>query len=235
MIRNLTSKYSTGDGFATTRAPGIVFERVRGCYNMDQGISHHGSQVIVRDSRFDHNAGCGIVDVYTNVVARYERCLVEDDTYRGGVEFLSGEFSMVDSVVRNNPGKAFAVNRNARATFVNCLFIGPDSGDVSGGMVYDGDLTLDRCTFYRFGTGLTIGQPCIRLAMTGCAFVQCREACKVMATNAVDVTQAFVLKDHAGPMPPWSLPSLKGKGRAGADVGACLDPAPFEILAGRKQ
>jgi hypothetical protein len=230
-IRNLTSMYSTGDGFSSTRAPGIVFERVRGCYNMDQGISHHGSQVVVRDSRFDHNAGCGIVDVYPEAKTRYERCLVEDDTYRGGVEFLKGEYSMQDCVIRNNPGKAFAVNKGARAAFRNCLFIGPASGDVSGGVVYDGDLTLDRCTFYRFGTGLTIGQPCVRLAMTDCAFVQCGEAYKVMATNAVDVTQAVVLKDYKGPVPPWSIPSLKGKGRDGADIGARLEPASF---TGRK-
>ncbi|NLE41126.1 MAG: hypothetical protein GX615_04760, partial [Lentisphaerae bacterium] len=90
IIRNLTALYGTQDGFATTRAEGVVFERVRGCFNMDQGISNHGTQAVVRDSRFDHNAGCGIVDVYPEVRVRYERCIVENDSYRGGVEFYSG-------------------------------------------------------------------------------------------------------------------------------------------------
>ncbi len=226
-VRNLTSMYSAHDGFSSGGGTGVIFERVRGCYNMDQGISHHGSEVTVRDSRFDHNAGCGIVDVYANAKTRYERCVVEDDTYRGGVEFLKGQFSMRDCVIRGNPSKAFLVSKGARAVFENCLFIGPASGDISGGVVYDGDVTLDRCTFYRFGTGLTIHKPCLRLAMTGCAFVQCGEACSVSATNAVDVTQAFVLKDYKGPVPPWRLSALKGKGKDGADVGAHLDPALF--------
>jgi len=174
VIRNLTAMYCTQDGFATTRASGIVFERVRGCYNMDQGISHHGSEVTVRDSRFDHNAGCGIVDVYDAVKVRYERCLIEDDTYRGGVEFHSGEFVMEDCVIRNNPRKALEVTRpNVRVTLRNCLLMGPEDRLATGISHGQGSLRMERCTLSRFGTGLSVGPGISNLTVTGCAFIAC--------------------------------------------------------------
>lgn len=177
VIRNLTAMRCTQDGFATTRARGIVFERVRGCYNMDQGISHHGSEVTVRDSRFDHNAGCGIVDVYDAVKVRYERCLIEDDTYRGGVEFHSGEFVMEDCVIRNNPRKAVEVTRpNVRATLRNCLLLGPEGSPATGISHGQGRLALERCTLFRFGTGLAVGPGISNLTVTGCAFIACGTA-----------------------------------------------------------
>jgi len=61
VVRNLTSQYAGVDGFATTKAKHVVFENVRGTRCMDQGISNHGTEVLVRDSRFDGNAGCGNV------------------------------------------------------------------------------------------------------------------------------------------------------------------------------
>ena len=174
IIRNVTAMYCTQDGFATTRAPGIVFERVRGCYNMDQGISHHGAEVTVRDSRFDHNAGCGIVDVYDAVKVRYERCLIEDDTYRGGVEFHSGEFVMEECVIRNNPRKAVEVTRpNVRVTLRNCLLMGPEDRSACAVSHGQGSLKMERCTLYRFGTGLVVGPGISNLTVTGCAFISC--------------------------------------------------------------
>jgi hypothetical protein len=158
----------------------------------------------VRDSRFDHNAGCGIVDVYTNVIVRYERCLIENDTYRGGVEFHSGEFTMQDCVIRGNPGKAFLVTRGARATFTNCLFSGPEAGDQAGGVLSEGLVTLDRCTFYRFGTGLTVERAGRRLTMTNCAFIQCQKAYGIQSPAAGN-DRVFVLDWNVFDAPAFRL------------------------------
>jgi hypothetical protein len=266
-VRNLTAMYSTQDGFSTTRAPGLLFERVRGCFNMDQGISHHGSQVTVRDSRFDHNAGCGIVDVYPEVKARYERCLIENDTYRGGVEFHDGEFVMEDCVIRNNPGKALSVARpGSRVTLRNCLLIGREDGKDAGVYQGEGSLVMDRCTLYRCGKGLIIGASAKNTTVTNCAFVACAENYAAMPPAKPDPDQVRVvdynafapapftfaggtfkpekwaefkaktgfdahslLQEISDPLPPWSLPSLKGKGCDGADIGAVLDPAKIVL------
>ena len=267
IIRNLTSMHNSGDGFDSWEAKDIVFERVRGCYNMDQGISHHGSEVTVRDSRFDHNAGCGIVDVYPAVKVRYERCLIEDDTYRGGVEFHNGEFVMEDCVIRGNPAKALSVGRDGvRATLRNCLLIGREGGKDPGIQHNEGSLTLDRCTFYRFGTALTVGKTTTKLSMSHCAFIGCGQNYVILPSGKDAPRRDIAIDDNAyepasftvdgvvykteqwtelqtktgfdphstmgkigDPLPPWSLPSLKGKGHDVSNIGACLDPASFRF------
>ncbi len=264
-IRNLTSMYCTQDGFATTKAPGIVFERIRGCFNMDQGISHHGAEVTVRGSRFDHNAGCGIVDVYPEAKVRYERCLIEDDTYRGGVEFHNGEFVMEDCVIRGNPGSELSVCRpGTRVTLRNCLIIGREGGKDTGIQQGEGSLTLDRCTFYRLKTGLVVGAGAAKLVMNHCAFLDCAQNYLIQPSGKDAAPREIAIDDNAyapapftvggitftpeqwadfqaktgfdthstmrkvdDPLPPWSLPSLKGKGSNGCDIGACIDSAWF--------
>ena len=265
-IRDLTAMYCTQDGFATTRAPGIVFERVRGCFNMDQGISHHGAEVTVRDSRFDHNAGCGIVDVYPEVKARYERCLVEDDTFRGGVEFHNGEFVMEDCVIRGNPGSELGVCRpGTRVILRNCLVIGREGGKDTGIQQGGGSLTLERCTFYRLRTGVVVGAGAAKLAMSRCAFIACEQNYLIQPPGKDAPSREITIDDNVyapapltvdkivykpeqwaefqaktgfdshstmkkidDPSSPWTLPSLKGKGRDGGDIGASLDPALFQ-------
>ena len=171
-VRNITVMYGTQDGFSTTHARGIIFERVRGCYNMDQGISHHGSEVTVKNSRFDHNAGCGIVDVYPECRTRYVECLIEEDTYRGGVEFHSGEYEMENCIIRNNKGKALSINRSAKVKLSNCVFIAGEK-KYPAILLCDGQLYMKNCTVYNASEGLSIW-PCkrdISIEILNCAFI----------------------------------------------------------------
>jgi hypothetical protein len=69
-------------------------------------ILSSSSYANVRTAHFHHNTGCGVVDDYPEVKVRYENCLIEHDTWRGGVEFHSGEFKIVNCVVFANPKKA---------------------------------------------------------------------------------------------------------------------------------
>ena len=87
-IRNIKAEYYPGDGFDSAWRK-VVFEGVEGRRNMDQGISAHASELVVRNSRFHGNAGGGIVDVgmasegrtrRSNV--RYIDCIIEDDVFR---------------------------------------------------------------------------------------------------------------------------------------------------------
>ncbi len=171
-VRNLVSMYSGGDGFATTRAKGIVFENVRGCFNMDQGMSHHGAEVTVINSRFDNNAGCGVVDVYPECRTKYLGCVIEDDVFRGGVEFHSGEFEMEDCVIRNNTGKALSVNKDAKVKLRNCLFISKDA-EFQGIAVGGGNLEMTACTVFNAKDGIAGWSltPQNRIEVRNCAFV----------------------------------------------------------------
>jgi hypothetical protein len=172
IVRNLTSMYTGGDGFATTRSKGIVFDNVRGCYCMDQGMSHHGAEVTVKNSRFDHNAGCGVVDVYPECKTKYINCLFEDDAFRGGVEFHSGEFEMENCVIRNNTGKVISVNKNAKVKLTNCLFWSKDP-KYCGVNVGSGELYMKNCTVYnaRIGLSIWLWKEKIKIDMSNCAFI----------------------------------------------------------------
>ena len=113
VVKNFVVEYGGRDGYATHRNTGVVFENVEARYFMDQGMSHHGAEVVVRDSWFHHNAGAGIVDVYSEAKVTYENCRIEFDTWRGGVEFHSGEFQMIGCEIRANPQKGITVTKGA--------------------------------------------------------------------------------------------------------------------------
>ncbi len=175
-VRNFVCEYGGSDGFSTHRNQGVVFENVEARYFMDQGMSHHGAEVVVRRAHFHHNAGCGIVDVYPEARVRYENCLIEDDTWRGGVEFHRGQFEMVDCVIRNNAKKALVVAKGATVTLRNCLLAGPGEQATAGISVdADSSLTLENCTLHNFRLGLslllTAGS---RVAVHHNAFLNCQ-------------------------------------------------------------
>jgi hypothetical protein len=148
VVRNLTSQYAGVDGFATTKAKHVVFENVRGTRCMDQGISNHGTEVLVRDSRFDGNAGCGIVDVHAGCKTKYVNCRIEDNVFRGGVEFYEGEFEMEDCVVRNNEGEPIKLGRGATLKKTRCEISGPTTKPTGGATLRSetgqGRETVDR-------------------------------------------------------------------------------------------
>lgn len=178
IVRHLHSTRSTMDGFGTgsRNTPGIVFENISSSYNMDQGISHHGSHVVVRDSHFFKNTGGGIVDVYAEVKVHYINCLVEDDLFRGGVELLNGEFILENCIIRNNLAKAMTINRGANVTLRNCIFIGTDDGKASGLSIWEGDVMIENCTFVGFPTAISIGGPTERVRIRNSAFINCGQS-----------------------------------------------------------
>ena len=56
-VRGFAVEYGGRDGFATHRNQGVVFEDIEARFFMDQGMSHHGAEVVVRRAHFHHNAG----------------------------------------------------------------------------------------------------------------------------------------------------------------------------------
>lgn len=182
-VRNLVSEYTPFDGFSTGGGGGkkvcgkeIVLENCEARFCMDQGTSQHGSNFTAKNCWFHHNAGCGIVDVYLACKTSYFNCLVEYDTYRGGVELLSGEYLMEGCVIRFNQNKAMTIRRNAKATIRNCLFIGTKDGK-SSGLIIGSDateVTVKNCTFYGFNKAITlnfIGSS--KVTVKNCAFINC--------------------------------------------------------------
>ncbi|MCF7854351.1 MAG: right-handed parallel beta-helix repeat-containing protein [Candidatus Pacebacteria bacterium] len=170
-VKNLKVSWSRNDGFGSAFSKGLVYENVETCFNMDQGMSHHSSIVHVRHSHFHDNAGCGIVDIRMRADAPaqsvYEHCLIENDSYRGGIEFHDGVYTMKNCIIRNNKGPAAMVTHHmdylpagGEAVFENCLFM--DGGGISvTGRTRNpknrrSGAEFINCTFYKNG-GIGIG------------------------------------------------------------------------------
>jgi hypothetical protein len=213
-VRNFTCEYGGRDAFATHRNEGVVFENIEGRYFMDQGMSHHGADVSVLNAHFHHNAGCGVVDVYPEAKARYENCLIEYDTWRGGVEFHSGQFEMVNCVISANPKKALTVTKGAQAILRNCLLIAPATGEAEGISVSDGSsLALEDCTLCGFATGLrAVVTAETRLTIRRCAILSC------------DTNLRYVLHQDVGDPEVDPATAIRAEGNV-------YEPAPFEILS----
>ena len=213
-VRNLICEFNGDDGFSTHANRGVIFENVEGRFNMDQGMSHHGSEVVVRNAHFHHNAGCGVVDVYPEARTRYEHCLIESDTWRGGVEFHSGVFDMADCLIRANPKRTLTVTKGARVKLRNCLLVAPEVGTPTGVSV-DGagsELDMQNCTFFGFAVGLDARvSGTTRVKVNRCAWLRCKVNSRIGSVEA------------AGDKP--------------VELGTCLslsgnlyEPAPWEVL-----
>lgn len=176
-IRNLTAMYSRNDGFATVWKEGIVFENVRACFNMDQGISNHSSEVLVKNSRFDHNAGGGIVDVMMNkkspCYVKYINCIIENDSFRGGVELRQGQFELENCIIRNNACKALEIANGAKVKLNNCIL---SSDNNTNGLYVDGscDAEIINCTFSGFKHALRHNSSARVIALNN-AFIKCKQ------------------------------------------------------------
>ena len=175
IVRDFVTEYGGRDGFATHRNQGVVFEDIEARHFMDQGMSHHGANVTIRRAHFHHNAGGGVVDVYPECKTRYENCLIELDTWRGGVEFHNGEYEMINCLIRANIKKALTVTKGARVTLSNCVLIGTADGTSEGITLGSGSsLTLRRCTLINFRTGLTGSiNHATRANLEDCQFLKC--------------------------------------------------------------
>ncbi len=217
-VRNLTSMYSCNDGFSSSKNVGVRFENVRGCYNMDQGMSHHGTtKATVVDSRFDHNANCGIVDVYPEAEVTYRDCVIEDNPFQGGVEFHRGKFVMENCVIRNNVGPQLNVVNDADVTLINC-FLGR-TGDVGGGIfILSGTLSLKQSTVYGVKTGVeVVSARALRIdhsAFIGCETLYDFSRWRGMSEATLDLDDNFLQSKRVA-YPGTNLPS--------GDVRAFID------------
>jgi len=175
-VKNLTIVYASEDAFATTHCKGVVFDNIRGAYCMDQGISNHGAQALVKNSRFDHNTVSGIVDVYPEAEVRYTNCVVENNL-RGGVEFYSGEYAMENCIIRHNKGAGITVNRDAKVRLSNC-YVDAEAEEkkFAGVDVGPGCLTMEHCTIYKAGAAVAsfLSKNPETFAVTNCAFINNR-------------------------------------------------------------
>ena len=149
--------------------------------------------------------GAGIVDVYPEVQVRYEDCLIEQDTWRGGVEFHSGRFQMENCVIRGNPGSSFLVTKGARAELTNCLIEGKGVGVRVG---ENSELLMRRCTVRSGGVALeAVFGPDSSLEVERCLLKG--EPCALQLTQTLRKGDTqFDLRDRL----TWRNASLDGSG-----------------------
>ena len=125
VVRDIVNSHTPWDCFGSYAATNCVFDHVDGSYAMDQGISAHSSiNLLVKNSHFHRNAGCGICDVAIPQEGKrvvnmpcsvtYENCVIENNTYRTPVEFhglgenapVVSRFRMVNCTVGRNTDDA---------------------------------------------------------------------------------------------------------------------------------
>jgi hypothetical protein len=238
-IKNVRAQYTGGDCFDSANAKGVVFDNVEGSYAMDQGISHHGTEVTVKNSWFHHNAGCGIVDVWPACRSIYINCLIEDNPYRGGVELLGGEHEMIDCIVRNG---SLSIGRKAKAKIKNCLII-------NGGIICSSPSPVEivNCTLYKSKKGIG-GWGQRDMKISNCAFIDCESVYSWNTNDKIKINSNFnyfapakfyinrrnidfakykkltgqdadsvVVEKYEGKLPPYQTITF-GKQKAGADI-----------------
>lgn len=191
VVRNITVCHVTGDCFGTTWMKNIVFDNVEGFYAMDQGISNHSArQVLVKNSRFHHNAGCGIVDVIMRpgkpCVVKYQNCLIKDNPYRGGVQFLGvdGHYEMENCVIESADNSCvLMIEHKATVKLKNCLLIGNETKKGVGMRVGDASATMTNCTFFRFKKACALWKAKVNSSKN--AFVNCDVVYSYMNDNSI--------------------------------------------------
>ncbi len=185
-IKNLTSIYAGDDAFGANPSKGLVFENVRGAYCMDQGISHHGAESLVKNSSFDHNTICGIFDVYPESKVRYFNCVVESNG-GGGATFHGGEYSMENCVIRNNQGAGVVVSRNALASLKNC-YVESEEQKFRGVHLNERGLTMENCTIYNASEALAcyLEKAPEMFDVINCAFINNRQNLKLAKAQSVE-------------------------------------------------
>ncbi|MCF7853693.1 MAG: right-handed parallel beta-helix repeat-containing protein, partial [Candidatus Pacebacteria bacterium] len=211
VVRNLCTMWVAGDGMGSYFCHDLLYENVESAFNTDQGMSHHSSSVDVRDSHFHHNAGCGIVDVRLasgNAQSRYVNCLVENDSYRGGVEFQDGDYEMENCIVRNNAGLALQARRGSaprnisKVRLKNCVFIGnpnpktrwPQNTVEIGPNCYG---SVVNCTFYGIAMKLHVKKNTFPTEIFQCAFIPAPYGPDTILTiNGLDKTMGGSVISH---------------------------------------
>ncbi len=153
VVRNLASKYSQDDGFAGFWGQGVVFQNINGSYNCDQGISFHGtSTTFVDGGLFEHNGGCGIVDVMSSVTV-YRNVTVRDNLPIGAL-FNGHAHTMLGCRIYRNKGWQVEAGRKTAINLTNCLIDGSDANGPRWSGVQADIARLDHCTIVNCATGV---------------------------------------------------------------------------------
>jgi len=110
IIRNLTVKYSSNDGFNIHgKWVGIRLENVRAFSNADEGISAHGEVEMSVDGAevaWNGSTAGGVADVGKSVTS-YSNCQVHDNL--GSAFYFSGKSHSVSDSLIYNQGKDFHI------------------------------------------------------------------------------------------------------------------------------
>lgn len=167
-VKNLTSAWASQDSFSTTKSSNLIFENVRGCYNMDQGMSHHGSQVMTRNSIFDHNGATGVRDVYDDCDSTYEDCVFFENLV-AGVDAMGRSHRFIRCLFLDNFGSGLSVSKQVAAEVEDCTFKGaPERAGVRGWRCV---FSVKNSSLEKLKTGISIAES--KAVITGNVFRHC--------------------------------------------------------------
>ncbi len=191
-VKNMTSAYTSEDGFATTDGHDITFENVRGCYNLDQGMSHHGAQVVTKNSVFDHNGGAGVRDVWPKCESIYEGCAFVGNS-PAGADVRGKQHRFTNCYFLGNKGIQIQVENNVTADVDGCYF---DAAGTVGVHAWKNKVSVKTSTFRGMNPGVNVLDASVSIAQ--CAFVDCRLNLQLLMTDGLDaaVSAGQIISDN---------------------------------------
>lgn len=166
IIRNVICERFWNNGFSIHGpAVNVVYEKVIGRYNGDEGLSiHENANAIVRDSEFCHNFYNGVADVYYSQTSYYG--VTSHHNRESGAEFYGGIHAIYDSSIHDNRQNVVVGHGGyptyphdkehpmARAkVYLRNLYIG--QGDAGITVASDSEVIIDHCTIEDTKNGVT--------------------------------------------------------------------------------
>lgn len=206
VVQNFRSVHSLNDGVGTGACRGVVFRKIDGSDNCDQGFSaHHGAVNIIEDCRFERNAGSGICDV-GNSVTIFRRCLIAQNTFESGAYFLNEGFHILEdcAIFENDDGPQVLVSGDGWVQLHNCVVCGKPGNATPLIQSTNGNIKLDHCTIADGAVGVQLAPAKGVLQVTNCLFTRCSQALVVVPQGA----GTRFISDHNG----WHLGVLDFNG-----------------------
>jgi hypothetical protein len=186
VVQNFRSVHSLNDGVGTGGCRGVVFRKIDGCDNCDQGFSaHHGAVNIIEDCRFERNAGSGICDAPGSVTI-FLRCLIAHNTFESGAFFLNEGFHVLDdcAIFDNDGGPQVLVGGDGWVELHNCVVRGKPGNATPLIQSTGGNVKLDNCTVADGVVGAQLASAKGVLQITNCLFTRCSQALVVVPKGA---------------------------------------------------
>ena len=132
-------------------------------------MSHHGSQVVVRNSLFDHNGATGVRDVYDDCDSNYEDCVFFENLV-AGVDAMGRRHRFLRCLFLDNYGAGLSISKGVTAEVEGCTVKG-EGTERSGIRGWQSTLEVKKTVLSTLKVGISVAES--RATLQWNAFTLC--------------------------------------------------------------